>query len=252
MPPSKTTQASTAPSSRSASSPLVRYYLAAYNLVCVALWTTCTLRTFLLVPILAPRGHLPAIFTHVFSPLLTVTQTLAVLEILHSLIGIVRAPFFTTFLQVASRLLLVWGVMFLFRDQGNGGIVGGDYEGAGKGLTQGPGAKVGDFAFLGCMGAWGITEIIRYGFFALQVLGVRVPSWWMWLRYNTFFVLYPIGISSECILIFKALEPAAELNPLYKWFLIANLVIYVPGSYILYTHMMAQRRRVLRGKKRVD
>lgn len=121
-----------------------------------------------------------------------------------------------------------------------------------KGLTQGPGAKVGDFAFLGCMGAWGVTEIIRYGFFALQVLGLRVPSWWMWLRYNTFFVLYPIGISSECILIFKALEPAAELNPLYKWFLIANLVIYVPGSYILYTHMMAQRRRVLRGKKRVD
>lgn len=72
----------------------------------------------------------------------------------------------------------------MFRDHGDGrgGIVGGDYEGEGKGIGQGPGAKFGDFAFLGCMGAWGITEIIRYGFFALQVLGQRVPNWWMWLR----------------------------------------------------------------------
>lgn len=81
-----------------------------------------------------------------------------------------------------------------------------------------------------------------------------------------------MGISSECVLVWKALKPAAELHPLYRWFLIATLVIYVPGglplhlhlmlmhltdsgnigSYILYTHMMAQRRKVLRGKNRAD
>lgn len=38
----------------------------------------------------------------------------------------------------------------------------------------------------------------------------------------------------------------------YKWFLMLVMGIYVPGSYILYTHMMAQRRRVMRGKSRVD
>ena len=86
-------------------------------------------------------------------------------------------------------------------------------------------------------------------------------------RYNTFFVLYPVGISSEVILIYSALEPAARFSSLYWWFLVANLVIYVPGrhlhdsnditdsdqsigSYILYTHMMSQRRRVMKGKSK--
>lgn len=92
-------------------------------------------------------------------------------------------------------------------------------------------------------------------------------------RYNTFYVLYPIGISSECTLIYQALGPAAGIDPLFRYFLIAVLVIYVPGvfylvsnlhnctllltrfllgSYVLYTHMIAQRRKVLRGKKRAD
>jgi very-long-chain (3R)-3-hydroxyacyl-CoA dehydratase len=52
-------------------------------------------------------------------------------------------------------------------------------------------------------------------------------------RYNTFYVLYPIGITSECTLIFKALGPAGELNPLFQYFLIAVLVIYVPGMLIV-------------------
>jgi very-long-chain (3R)-3-hydroxyacyl-CoA dehydratase len=71
-------------------------------------------------------------------------------------------------------------------------------------------------------------------------------------RYNTFYVLYPIGISSECIMVWKALKPAAEWNPLYWWFLVVVLVIYVPGSYILYTHMIAQRRKVMKKKGRAE
>lgn len=91
----------------------------------------------------------------------------------------------------------------------------------------------------------------------------------MSVRYNTFYVLYPIGIASECTLIVQALGPAAEIDPLFRYFLIAVLVIYVPGmsifgvytriltdhysgSYVLYTHMIAQRRKVMRGKKRAD
>lgn len=89
----------------------------------------------------------------------------------------------------------------------------------------------------------------------------------MGCRYNTFYLLYPIGITSECTLIVQALGPAGDLNPLFQYALIAILVIYVPGmfklndwemlanwlgSYILYTHMIAQRRKVLRGKQRAD
>lgn len=49
-------------------------------------------------------------------------------------------------------------------------------------------------------------------------------------RYNTFYVLYPIGITSECTLIYQALGPAAGIDPLFRYFLIAVLVIYVPGA----------------------
>lgn len=76
--------------------------------------------------------------------------------------------------------MLVWGIMYPFGDHGavGKGIVGGFGEG-----------QLGDYAFLGCLGAWGVTECIRYGFFALQVSGVGVPGWWTWLRYVFFFFL---------------------------------------------------------------
>lgn len=54
------------------------------------------------------------------------------------------------------------------------------------------------------------------------------------VRYNTFYVLYPIGISSECIMVWKALKPAAEWNPLYWWFLVVVLIIYVPGTSVVW------------------
>ncbi|KAE8145742.1 tyrosine phosphatase-like protein [Aspergillus avenaceus] len=218
---------------------LTKVYLLAYNAASFALWATCTTRG---LDLLASNPNdIPAVFKDVFWPLLAGTQTLAVLEILHSLLGIVRAPVLTTAMQVASRLLLVWGVMFLFHDKGDGaGIVGG---------TDAV-AQVGDYAFMGCLSAWGITECIRYGFFALQVLGTGVPAWLSWLRYNTFYILYPLGITSECVMVVKALNPAAEFNPLYRWFLIVVLGIYVPGSYILYTHMISQRKKAM--KKRAE
>lgn len=50
-------------------------------------------------------------------------------------------------------------------------------------------------------------------------------------RYNTFYVLYPTGIASECWLIYLALEPARQFSPAFAWFLIAVLVIYIPGKF---------------------
>lgn len=271
MPPATPSTRSSAPAPRH--SALTHYYLLAYNVVSFCLWAVCLFRGLILVPLLAPIGHLPAMFNFVYSPLLTSTQSLAVLEILHSVLGIVRAPVLTTTMQVASRLLLVWGVMYPFRDRGDGrgGVIGGDYAAiiaAGKGQPgagpapgfspgmRGPGAKWGDLAFLGCLIAWGVTECIRYSFFAMHLLGKGVQPWfrsWLtWWRYNTFYVLYPVGISSECILIILSLDRAAEVHPLYRWFLVVVLAIYVPGSYILYTHMIAQRQKALRGKKRAD
>lgn len=195
--------------------PTTRFYLTLYNTLSFGFWATCTLRTALLIASLAPANELSLIFEKIHSPLLTTTQSLAILEIIHSLVGLVRAPVTTTAMQVASRLLLVWGVMYPF-----GGMIVGNVS---------EGTKVGDYAFLGCLAAWGVTECIRYGFFAIQVSGLKVPAWWIWLRYNTFYVLYPLGISSECTLVYQALGPAGETNPLYWWFFVVVLGIYVPG-----------------------
>lgn len=64
-------------------------------------------------------------------------------------------------------------------------------------------------------------------------------------RYNAFFVLYPTGIASECMLMWRASLVAPQLEQYAIW---AVLVGYVPGSYVLYTHMMKQRRRIIKGK----
>ncbi|PYH73440.1 protein tyrosine phosphatase-like domain-containing protein [Aspergillus vadensis CBS 113365] len=214
---------------------LTRPYLLLYNALSFTLWATCTIRGFSQL-LSSSSNTIPQIFTNVY-PLLLTTQSLALLEIIHSLLRLVRAPVLTTAMQVASRILLVWGIMYPFQ----GVIVG---EKSQEGVVG-----LGDYAFLGCLGAWGVTECIRYGFFALQLSGVGVPGWWAWLRYNTFYVLYPLGISSECLMVYKALGPAGELvSPLYRWFLIAVLGIYVPGSYILYTHMIKQRRKAMSKK----
>lgn len=146
-------------------------------------------------------------------------------------------------MQVASRILVVWGVLHLYPE------IVVKTNAIGRRL---PGDNGGPYAFAGILVAWGITEVIRYGFFVYREgVSQRIPSWLTWLRYNTFFVLYPIGISSECWLMWLAMKPAQEEEKGLDWLYKAVLFIYVPGSYILYTHMMAQRRKVMKGKGKV-
>ncbi|RMZ79859.1 hypothetical protein DV737_g3207, partial [Chaetothyriales sp. CBS 132003] len=219
-----------------ASSPKQKYLLL-YNAVSLALWSIITLRAFLLIPILAAHDKLYTLFDALF-PLLKWIQTLALLEILHALLGLVRASPVTTFMQVASRLVVVWGVLDRYPDIVSTKNVWG---------RPVPGERGGPYAFAGIVLAWGVTEIIRYSFFVYKEgIDSRAPSWLTWLRYNTFFVLYPVGISSECWLIYLALKPAQKENRGIDWIFKAILLIYVPGSYILYTYMMSQRRKVLK------
>ena len=67
--------------------------------------------------------------------------------------------------------------------------------------------------------------------------------------YNSFFVLYPLGIGSECMLMWRASRVAPEMERYAIWAVLAG---YVPGSYVLYTHMMRQRRRMIKGKGKVQ
>ena len=225
------------------SSPSKSQYLLAYNAVSFLLWSTVTLRAILLIPALASHDKLYGLYDALFQ-FLRATQTLALLEIAHATLGLVRASPVTTAMQVASRLMLVWGVLtpdpqIVATTNAFGRIQ--------QGTTVGPAALA------GCHLAWGITEMIRYGFFVWKEgVSDQVPDWLVWLRYNTFFVLYPIGISSECALMYLALGPAQEGKTGYDWVLKAVLAIYVPGSYILYTHMMAQGRKIMKGKSKAS
>jgi very-long-chain (3R)-3-hydroxyacyl-CoA dehydratase len=108
-------------------------------------------------------------------------------------------------MQVASRLLLVWGVVDVFPE-----------------LAVSP-------VYSSMLVAWSVTEVIRYSYFTLSLSGL-LPGFLNWLRYNTFFVLYPLGISSECWLIYKAMVPAGRIGQEWVWALWAILGIYVPGK----------------------
>lgn len=216
-------------------------YLLGYNIVSFLLWSTITLRAILLIPVLASHDKLFGLHEALFT-FLRATQTLALLEIAHAALGLVRASPITTAMQVASRIMLVWGVLTPYPEI----VVKSNAFGKSQQGTVG-----GPVALAGCHLAWGVTEMIRYGFFVWKEgISDNIPSWLIWLRYNTFFVLYPVGISSEVVLMYLALEPAREGGTGYDWVLKAVLAIYVPGSYILYTHMMTQRRKIMKGKSK--
>lgn len=196
---------------------LQNQYLVGYNLLCAVLWTAVLGRVILLVPLVGFQNVHGGVgeFTKW-------TQTLALLEVVHSALGLVRSPLPTTVMQVSSRLLLIWAV-----------------------VNRYPSSTASSPFYSSMLLAWSITEVIRYSYFVWNLQGNGVPGLVTWLRYNTFYVLYPIGISSECILVWKASTVAERSLQLLFW---GVLGVYVPGSYILYTHMIAQRRKVMRGK----
>lgn len=197
---------------------LKKAYLGLYNSLSAVLWSVVLGRVATVVYL---RG--PALVPLVINDWARYTQTLALMEIVHALTGVVPAPVFTTGMQVASRLILVWGISYPFPQ-----------------LNPSP-------WYSSMLLAWSTTEVIRYIYFTCKQLE-QIPYWLHWLRYSSFTVLYPIGISSEVAMIVKALlGPADTLNPWYPYVLMAILASYVPGSFILYTYMIKQRRKQLGG-----
>ncbi|KAJ9660719.1 hypothetical protein H2201_006798 [Coniosporium apollinis] len=231
------------PSPRAArSSGAKRTYLLTYNFVSTILWAAVLGRVVLTVLFAGWQQVYKSTGDFAFW-----TQLGAVAEVGHAALGLVRAPLPTTAMQVASRLLLV-SLARLF-----------------------PRTASSTPFYTTMLLAWSVTEVIRYAYFVCVlwgasnprseggsegrgdgVKGSTVPAWLSWLRYNTFFVLYPLGISSEAAVVWKAVGPAGRVNLAWAYFLKAVLAVYVPGSYILYTHMMAQRRKVMRGKQKAE
>lgn len=157
----------------------------------------------------------------------TYIQCGAIVEILNSALGIVRSPLLTTVAQVASRLLMVVGIF--------------------EKLPQTPATKT--WTYITLLSAWSATEVVRYMFYFYSLCAKEGPSIPLtFLRYNLFWVLYPLGVGSELIIFYSAL-PLAEstYGAGFKWFLVVCMLTYIPGFPMLFGHMVAQRKKVMKG-----
>ncbi|KAJ6678776.1 PTPLA DOMAIN PROTEIN [Salix viminalis] len=213
---------------------LRRLYLTVYNWAVFLGWFQVL---FLAVKTLKDSGH-EHVYNAVEKPL-QLAQTAAVLEILHGLVGLVRSPITATLPQIGSRLYLTWVILYSVPEIQS------------------------HFLVTSLVISWSITESIRYSFFGMkEVLGFA-PSWLMWLRYSTFLLLYPTGISSEVGLIYFALPSIKESDKYCirmpnKWNFsfdnfyaaILALGIYIPGSPHLFGYMLAQRKKALSKSKK--
>ncbi|KAJ4781720.1 Very-long-chain (3R)-3-hydroxyacyl-CoA dehydratase [Rhynchospora pubera] len=146
------------------------------------------------------------------------------------LIGLVRSPVSATLPQIGSRLFVTWGILHSFPETRTHILVSS------------------------LVISWFLTEIIRYSFFGMKEALGFTPSW---LRYSTFLLLYPTGITSEVGLIYIAL-PYIKASDKFcfrmpnKWNFsfdyyfasLAVLGIYVPGSPHMYTYMLGKGRRL--------
>lgn len=224
-------------------------YLLAYNAISAALWAGVLYQTVTIgskevsnakragliyaggsdVPTAITRGLSSGKVYDNLESYTRIVQTLAGAEVLHSLVGIVRAPLLTTLMQVASRFLLVHLI---------------------ASPPAFPQTTRHSPAYTTMLLAWSVTEVIRYSYFVLSLSGIGVPKLWTWLRYNAFIILYPLGITSECWLVYSAIPLASQRNEGFGYALWAILAIYVPGSYILFSHMLAQRRKIARANRR--
>ncbi|EDV23504.1 Very-long-chain (3R)-3-hydroxyacyl-CoA dehydratase 2 [Trichoplax sp. H2] len=165
--------------------------------------------------------------------ILKIFQSAAILEVFHCAIGLVRANVVLTAFQVASRLIIYWGVILSVKEIQDTIAV--------------------ELAVM----AWTITEIIRYSYYTTNIIGFA-PYILSWLRYTLFIVLYPCGVSGELLCIIYSLPYVAkrklysyempnDLNMSFDYYsaLIFISLLYIPIFPQLYGHMFRQRRKCL-------
>ncbi|KAK9821505.1 hypothetical protein WJX74_004530 [Apatococcus lobatus] len=192
-------------------------------------------------------GWSPAATWEVVEIPLKIFQTAALLEVAHSLLGVVRAPLLTSVMQVASRLWLLWGIV--------------DAAPAAALTRYERGLSIGTFSlpvgFHTMLMAWGLSEVIRYSFFSVKEW--RTPYYWLtWLRFTGFLILYPVGVASEMAMV-RLAYPAINDQRIfcfdmpnrvnfgldYPFCCIVLTCLYLPGFPFLFSHMLRQRAKIL-------
>ncbi|CAG7816679.1 unnamed protein product [Allacma fusca] len=213
-------------------SPVVKAYLLLYNIVLTLGWVYVGYLGF------QKRNEHTKIWAHSEIPL-KIFQTAAVMEVVHAILGFTPTSFVIVAFQVASRLLVVWGC-----------------------LDLAPPARVSTGVPL-LFVCWTVTEVIRYGYYALNLVGLSNII--VWFRYSFFVFLYPLGITGELWALLDSLDYVKKHNVWtirmpnawnatfnYHHMLILIMLLYIPIFPKLYCHMFAQRRKVLGGARPVS
>jgi len=221
------------PKTKRAVHPAAKIYLLAYNALQFFGWSH-VLRVTAQCLLYGTSGN--ELWEQV-GPSLSIFQTGALLEIVHSLVGLVPSSVGVTFPQVFSRVFVLWPVLAAVAESRHP-----------AGLPM-------------LLTAWSVTEVLRYSYYALGLLN-RIPSLLQWCRYSFFTVLYPLGITGELLCCYRALAHydatqqysvtlpnAANFTFSFYYFTAAFMVAYVPVFPMLYGHMLAQRRKVLNPRK---
>ncbi|CAB1340676.1 unnamed protein product [Coregonus sp. 'balchen'] len=163
-------------------------------------------------------------------------QTVALVEVGHCAIGIVRTSVIVTGVQVCSRIFMVWFITNSIKQIQN------------------------EESVILFLVVWTLTEITRYSFYTFNLLNL-LPYFIKWARYNMFIIMYPLGVAGELLTIYAALPFVRKTGMFsmrlpnkynvsfdYYYFLIIVMLSYIPLFPQLYFHMLRQRRKVLLGE----
>ena len=195
-------------------------YLIAYNGGCMAGWGYALV---LALMALATGGELTGTWAAMGISVQAAQWAMA-LEIVHAAVGLVRSPLLTTFMQVMSRLNLVFFILLAPSSSSTWGC--------------------------GMMAiSWALVEVPRYAFYLNNLVGPGGQAGTLypifWLRYSLFAILYPTGITGEILTMLACLKDPAFASALggFAPLLVKSvLVLYVPASPFMYMNMVSNRK----------
>ncbi|GIY46001.1 very-long-chain [Caerostris extrusa] len=204
-------------------------YLVLYNSVQTAGWSYILLKT---VKYLLLNQAVEGLWNDCGTSV-TIFQSLAALEVIHCIVGFVPSSALVTFMQVFSRVFMVWGIIW-------------------------PIEKVQSCPTLPLtLIAWGITEVVRYSYYCCNLLG-SPPKALTWCRYSLFLGLYPAGVSVKLgnmlyslstikkkQLYSISLPNSYNISFSYYYFCLCLMASYAPIFPQLFNHMLRQRKKIL-------
>lgn len=207
------------------------FYLVAYNGFCCAGWAAVKFFAVQTLIKCLSEGKGPFEATALVygnddvSFWLTVSQSAALLEILHSAAKLVRSPVMVTAMQVMSRIVALVAI------------------------TYSPAAQTQWGAGL-MISSWAAVEVPRYAFYVAALITgdatKKTPFPLFWLRYSLFAVLYPTGIVGEMTVFLAAAkdpEFVEKFTPAAAVFYGTILpIVYFFGSPFMIANMAGNRK----------